>query len=478
MKRIIKLLSLFSLLLTIVYLSACQKTNYESSALALTFHVDTFMFDTVFAEQGSSTRVLKVFNDSKKAIKIDEVYFAKGEQSPYTLNIEGQNGKRAEHINLLPNDSIYVFLRASIDPTDENNPFIVGDDLVFKSQDGQKTLPVLAYAQNAIYIKDSVLSTQTWTNEKPYIIMHNALVAEGETLTIKEGVQVYMHADSRLFVTGTLKIQGTLEEPVRFQGDRIDRKILVGSHTDLPGEWGGLYFSSTSHNNEIDYAIIKNGGNSTFLGESRVMAASIQVDKDELNNGIPKLKMTNTIIRHSLGHGLLAFNSSVYMDNCVVVQTGGANVVFNEGGDYELYNSTIATYSEQFLQSSRTPSLIMMNYFMITDQEYVAAPLKVKMENVIASGADETELFVDRVEEYPADISIKNSLFNTEEVLPDYVEQKNLIINQDAKFADESEYDFSVKSSSPAKGAGSQVGMPYDILGEARVSPYTIGAYQ
>src|SRR5690554_73623 len=110
--------------------SACKKTNYEPGALEIAFSVDTFMFDTVFTEQGSSTRVLKIFNPSKKDVLIESISFQKQEQSPYTLNVNGQSGKSAENIKVLAQDSLYVFLRVFIDPTNEDNPFVVGDELI------------------------------------------------------------------------------------------------------------------------------------------------------------------------------------------------------------------------------------------------------------------------------------------------------------------------------------------------------------
>ncbi len=458
--------------------SACKKTNYEPGALEVTFSVDTFMFDTVFTEQGSSTRVLKIFNHSKKDVLIESISFQKQEQSPYTLNVNGQSGKSAENIKVLAQDSLYVFLRVFIDPTNEDNPFVVGDELIVRSSDGQKSLPILAFAQNAIYITDSVLQTQTWTAEKPYIILQNALIGENETLTIKEGVSVYMHADSRLFVMGSLKVEGSLELPVSFLGDRIDRSVFVGSHEDLPGEWGGIYIMESSFGNEIDYAIIKNGGNSTVLGESRVMAASIQIDHANHQLSQPKLRLTNSVIRSSLGYGILAFNSSLYMDNCIVAQCGAENVMFFEGGDYTIYNSTIGTLPGGFLANTSSYSLALLNFFPISETEYTSAPLKVDVENTIVYGHNEGEVLVNEKSDHTSQIKIHYSLIKIEEPLPTTVSQQGNIINSDPKFTDWFEHDFSLLEDSPAKGTGIQVGLNYDILGQMRTAPFTMGAIQ
>jgi len=44
-------------------------TFYENSDGMLEFSVDTLMFDTVFTELGSATRILKIFNPQEQQIK-------------------------------------------------------------------------------------------------------------------------------------------------------------------------------------------------------------------------------------------------------------------------------------------------------------------------------------------------------------------------------------------------------------------------
>ncbi|GAJ20044.1 unnamed protein product, partial [marine sediment metagenome] len=60
---------------------------------------------------------------------------------------------------------------------------------------------------------------------------------------------------------GTLMVSGTLEEPVTFQGDRLE-----SMYEYIPGQWGGMYFINGSQNNKIDYAEIKNAVTGIHLG--------------------------------------------------------------------------------------------------------------------------------------------------------------------------------------------------------------------
>lgn len=481
-KKILKIniYSFFVLFLAgcILFTTSCKKTEYQPQINGLHFGIDTFLFDTVFTEQGSSTRILKIFNQGSEDILIEKINFLKGEASPYSLTIDGQIGTSAQDIKILAKDSAYLFLRVYIDPTQENNPFIVGDDLIFTSKDQVKTLPILAFAQNAIYITDSVLTTQQWTAEKPYIIMHNALVAEDETLTIEPGTQIYMHADSRLYITGTLRAIGTLEEPIVFQGDRIDRKVFVGSHSEIPGEWGGLYFSSTSKNNIIDYAIIRNGGNTTNLGNQQVMAATIQVDQAMASESTPKLTLTNTKISTSLGYGVLAFNSNIYVDNCIITQCGADNFLASEGGKYLIYNSTMGTFSDRFIKPNQTSILTLSNYLKLSEHQYTSNPLEADVQNCIIYGSNQHSLNLSQISDHSFQVQIKNSLIKTQPEILELAQYSDLILNVDPQFEDWKEQNYEVKETSPAKGNGVSIGLSYDILGVFRSPPVTMGAIQ
>src|SRR5690606_35059608 len=207
-----------------------------------------------------------------------------------------------------------------------------------------------------------------------------ALVDQDATLTIQAGTRVYMHQDSRLYVQGSLKIQGNLGDSVIFQGDRIDRDIYVGSDDDVPGEWGGLYFFPGSHDNEIDYAVFKNGGAVTDFFGSQVIGAMIQVNQDSVAGINPVLKITNSVIHHSLGYGILAFNSSIYAENCLIAECGAENVMIFEGGRYQFYDCTLATFGGPFLSHSKSATMIALNYLPISDEEYTGKPLSVDVK--------------------------------------------------------------------------------------------------
>jgi hypothetical protein len=471
-----------AILAIVIFLSAsCKKDKVLTSGGQVSFSVDTLVFDTVFTQQASSTRSLKIYNKQKEDITLTSIRLRKGSNSAYRLNVNGTPGTEIKDVDIAGNDSVWVFAAVTIDPTNENNPFVVDDDLVATLNGKEFSIPVMAYGQNAYYIKDSVLSTQTWLTDKPYVIVQNALVNEGATLTIPAGARVYVHQDSRLFVLGTLKIEGTKTDSVVFQGDRLDPLVWIGDYLDVPGQWGGIYFFQESQNNQINYAVFKNGGAITKnpFGDGQVTGAVIQCDKDTIKNGIPKLKMTNTTIHTSAGYGVLAYNSSIEMENCKIVECGAENISFFEGGNYKVYDCTVATYGGQFISHVDHLSMAVLNYRPISQTQYVSADLTADIKNCIVYGSLQTEFFVDKKTDNLANVTVTNCLFKAKDALPSFVTQLNNIINQDPKFKDYSKGNYHLDEGSPAINHGITAGnLNFDLDGVLRGNPPSIGCYE
>lgn len=473
-------------LLGILALSACTKERLLTSGGSIRYDVDTFMFDTVFTDQGSSTRTLKIFNSEKQRLLLSSIRLKNGNASRFYLNVNGTSGQSVQNVDLLAEDSLYVFLGVNIDPSNEDDPFMVSDELITTVNGREFSLPIFAYGQNAIYIVDSVLQTQTWDANKPYVIINNALVATGQTLTIPAGTKVYVHANSRLFVQGSLKIMGTKDRPVVFQGDRLDRLTYVGDHVGLSGEWGGVYFLNTSLGNTIDYAVFTNGGASTRIGDGQTMAATIQLDKDSIRGTEPKLRITNTKIMNSQGYGILAFNSTMYAENLLVAECGSENIALIEGGDYRLYNSTFVSYGWRYLNRNRSRVASFTNFLAIDQVRYIAAPLLVDMNNCIVWGGNPGELLVTSVADAAATVNISNSLLKYEQDdVEAFVNLSNIKNQEDPMFKmptadfNFNEWDFRIQEDSPAKHSGGTVGfLSMDINGVARNVPPTMGCYE
>src|SRR4028119_1851160 len=213
----------FVAILSLIALSSCRKDRILTRGGEIFFSTDTLTFDTVFTQAGSFTTGLKIYNRASQPVVLSSVRVAGGETSQFKINVNGVAGNTVSDVRIEAEDSVYVFAIVNIDPTAVDAPFVVEDKIIATLNGTEYSTVLQAYGQNANYIRGEELGTQTWSVGKPYVIIGSALVAPGATLTINAGVRVYMHADSRLLVQGTLRAIGTKTDSIIFQGDRLDR---------------------------------------------------------------------------------------------------------------------------------------------------------------------------------------------------------------------------------------------------------------
>lgn len=403
------------ILLTVVA-SSCKKEQLLTSGGSLHFSTDTLSFDTVFTQYASFTLGLKIFNRQKQRIQISTVRLEKGSQSFFNLNVNGIAGNEVKDIEIAAEDSIYVFATVRIDPTNENNPFIVEDRLIATLNGNDFSIPFYAYGQNAHYVVDSVLNQDAvWGTDKPYVILHSALVSAGKTLTLEPGCRIYMHADSRLYVQGRLIANGTRQDSIIFQGNRLDRGYF--GNEGYPGEWGGIYFDSSSTGNELSWVIIRNCGNNSGGG----LPFAIEVYGQP---GLPvQLTMKNTIIENSIGYGIISFHGNIKAQNSLIHSCGAQALAILQGGRYEMDNCNFIIYAPPKLSHMDNPTVALLNYFDISNTERIIGDLYVRMRNCVIYGSLADELFCNRQEEALYDVQLEHCYIQQQEALPDYVLQ-------------------------------------------------------
>jgi hypothetical protein len=381
---------LFLLLISALFFACRENINFSNSNDAqLNFSTDTVLFDTIFTTIGSTTRQFKFYNNNDDAVKTS-ISLAGGNNSYYRLNIDGQPANKIEDYEIMAHDSAFVFVEVNIDPQNSNSPMVVDDSIIFVTNRNTQNVKLVAYGQDVHLYNDSVIDTRTWTADKPYLIYNSVLIDKNQTLTIDKGVKIYFHKESAMWVLGTLKVHGTAENPVTFQGDRLEEWYEYA-----PGQWyahyinkeqgikyltGGIHFWKGSNNNIIDHAIIKNG------------AKGIQVDSvGEGNN--PTLTLSNSIVKNMSAIGLMLQSSSVLVYNSVIANCGYYAVVLSLGGNYEFYHTTIGNYYE--FDSRKTPSLIFNNYYKNNDQ-YFTFDFSAIFGNSIIYGDIDNEFYVDQ----------------------------------------------------------------------------------
>jgi hypothetical protein len=441
------------------------------------------MFDTVFTSIGSTTRQLKIYNRHNKPIKISAIHLGEGQNSRYRMNLDGISARSFYNVEIREKDSLFMFIEVTVDPTSALTPYLLLDSVVFQTNGNIQDVDLVAFGQNANFIvadreiitgsskiKYALLDTNlnaniNWTNQLPYVVYGGyAVIDSSQTLNIDPGTRIYLGNGSGIWVYryGTLKVLGTKDNPVTFQGTRLE-----SYYQDIPGQWDRIWINEGSMDNIINYAVIRNG----FIG----------VQTESLFDTVPpkNLKITNTIIKNMSGFGIFSRYYNVQSYNNVIARCGQYAMALVQGGGYEFRHCTFANYWNNSQRS--TPSVYLNDYAVNEMDQPVHFPLyQADFFNCIIWGNNEEELEVD-FEFGTAVHSFKNVLVRTESSLsaPHFV---NMIINQDPVFMDYQEDDYQLNSGSPAIDAGDASLLIPDVNTDIReinrqASP-DLGAYE
>ena len=416
MKRYTSSIFIFIVVVSL-FISACKKESFITSPDAtLTLSADTIKFDTVFSSVGSITQSLKITNQNNQKLLLSNIKLMGGNNSSYKININGIPANETSDVEIAANDSIYIFISVTINPGLNNLPFIVSDSIRINYNGNSKFIQLQAYGQNAHFLNNQIISGNTiWENDLPYVILGSLRVDSNATLNINAGCKIYSHANAPFLVDGSLKINGTKNNEVQFAGDRLDEY-----YKDLPASWPGIYFRSSSKDNFLKYAIIKN-------------ATQAVVVTDPSINGAPKLTLQQCIIDNAYQTGLLALNSNVIADNSLISNCG-SNINIQLGGNYTFTNCTVAAYSNLLLLHNN-PVLQITN-FNFQNGNLITENLNALFQNCIfwgEGGATSDEVSINKEGNNTFNVTLENCLYKAA-VDPSNTTLLSVIKNQDPQF--------------------------------------------
>ncbi len=364
--------------LTLAFYVSCEKEHVnDPNRRLLSFSADTITFDTIFTTIGSPTKNLRVYNSTSDRIIVSSIRLGGGTNSGFRLNVNGEASNEVFNVEIPPRDSIFIFIEATLNKGGTQQMMVAEDSIIFKTNSLEQKVRILAWGQEFKLIKAEMLKTATWTNEKPYLVYNYAFVDSTQVLTIDPGCTVYFHKNAGLFIKGTLIVNGTVEEPVVFKGDRLE-----SSYANLPDQWNGITLLSGSHNNSINHSIIKNAN------------IGLQVGNIE-KTGFASVELTNTRIENMSWSGIWAMKSKIYAYNCVIANVGYYNTALLLGGDYQFYHTTFSNNSTNVLNPMRkTETLTISNYLVNSSngEKYVGDLSQAFFGNCIISGSNSDEL--------------------------------------------------------------------------------------
>ncbi|MFZ2285554.1 MAG: hypothetical protein WAV93_01070 [Bacteroidales bacterium] len=424
----------------------------------LTFSSDTVSFDTVFSGVGSSTMEFRAINSENDPLLIDHIWLAGGEDSPFRLNINGEPGNEAEEIVLARNDSIFVFVEVTIDPTGNDAPLAIVDSVNFVSGSYAGRVILEACGQDVLIVDEDINDDAVWLEGKPYVIKGSLLIDTLATLTLEPGTRVFFHHGASVTVAGSLHSSGTPEKRVLFASDRLE-----DVYSDVPGKWKGIRFLDCSRNNFLNFTDVRNG----------VMAVELAGKE----SSVPDLILNGTRLMHNTVASLVAHNADVYAVNSVFAHSGFSTVSITEGGNFDFIYCTMESRWEYAFRSQPV---------MFIGPGKGSLP-EVTVLNSVITGTLGSELAIDASAgeasaRFRADSSLikvdtlRNSWYST-------VLFRDVLTGPDPRFIDEIIYDFRPDTLSPMldrAGSSEAVIWTGDIRNKPRVTGdgADIGAFE
>jgi hypothetical protein len=447
---------------------ACKKDGFTDNPEAkLQINVDSLHFDTLFTSAGSTTQLIKIYNRNKEGIKVNSVRITGGALSAFKINIDGIPGPQVSNINVAANDSIYVFVTVSIDPTANQVAFLVQDSIEIIYNGNSLFIQLDAYGQNAHFFRNKrITGSEVWNNDLPYVILGRLTVDTSAILIINESCRIYFHADAPFIVNGTLLINGKKDDSTRvlITGDRLDEP-----YRNFPGSFPGIIFTRVSKNNVINYAVIRNAYQAIIVDQPTA-------------NGIHKLVINETIIDNAYDAGIFGLNAGIKARN-VLISNCGKNLLLVNGGNYDFTHCTVASFSNLFLQH-KEPVLFLANYL---NQTAPANALNATFRNCIFWGNGgalvEDEVVVSKIGTGPFNVIFDNVLWRVKTEPVNAVTVGNKINSLDPQFDSVNTlkglYNFRLKSTSPAVNKGGNFSVSQDLDGALRpIGLPDLGAYE
>lgn len=460
------LLRLLALSILVAGLFSCSKEGFtDDPSASLRVSADSLRFDTVFTTTGSVTQVVKIFNDNDRGIRISRVRIGGGNTSAFSLNADGISGRDISGLEVAAKDSLYLFVAVTINPNASTLPFIVQDSILIDYNTQQQKVQLEAYGQNARFLRGETLRSDTrFTATLPYVILGGLRVDTGVTLRIDPGTRLYFHADAPLVVDGTLEAGGTKTDSIVFRGDRLDE-----DYRDLPASWPGIFFRGSSQNNHLQFAYVLNA------------YQAIVVDQPA-PNGLPKLRISQSVIDNSFETGILAIGSNLEAENCQVSNCG-LNILLINGGQYRFTHNTVASYSNLYVPH-KNPVLLVTNWDS-TQAGLTIAPLSAHFTNNIFwgdLGTVENEVVVSKRGSGTVDLLFSHNLYKAAQDPANSTLVNNLrnqeplfdSVNTSARF-----FNFRIRTKpSPAINAGTSTAVRVDLDNLPRLAPPDIGCFE
>lgn len=463
--------SLCAALLMAVTLTACIEDDVDFSASNQpTFSTESLDIGTVFAGEPSQTHALKAYNHSDKMMRINSIGFGPESQGYFRINVDGFSGTSFSDVEIRPNDSIFILVSATVPRTLAAQAVDIADEIVFVTNGVTRTVELKASGLDVIDLSDPVISvSERWEGDKPRRIRGSLTIEPGATLTLGEGLTVYMHDKATVEVHGALISEGTQQAPVVFRGDRSGT-VITGITFDLMSrQWAGMVIHPEASACRMTFTEIRNTEYGVIVNGPKEEATSE-----------PALTLIGCRLRNSRDNVLAVTHASVRAVATEFAEAGGGAVAVT-GGRAAFHHCTFSNY---YLFSAIGGPLLRFSHCNgatadVENQTLPFASAVVSNSVLYGSSADISPANLD-----DTDIFIAGSLIRSAGTDDDHF--TGILWGVDPLFYTQREeyiFDYRLREGSPAIGASNPQAVPADLppvdfYGGVRRAVPSLGAYE
>jgi hypothetical protein len=206
----------------------------------------------------------------------------------------------------------------------------------------------------------------TWTLAgSPYIVVGNALVSQGYTLTIQPGVVIKFDSAKALQIDGELIAIGTAANRITFTSNQMNPQR---------GDWAKLHFSSYA--TEAVYDIMGNYMSGSIMKYCDVFyAGGLGYGGIHIENSAPYFSKCN--LKYSASSGIYCTSTSYIIDSTVVSDNTGYGLAF-----YQLFSNFCGLFiREDTLQNNSNGGIYL-------ESESQGCGIEIKNNYFISNGLE------------------------------------------------------------------------------------------
>lgn len=364
------------LMLVLLSLSACHDDSVLTDAGSQpSFELNqgtSQHLGVLFPGRTTPTQKLLLYNRNDGALELESISLRGGAESLFRINVDGMAGTSftdPDYLHIAKGDSLHVLLEASFFGSQEEREAEYEDFLDIHCNGRLSSIRLAVTVKNVEELHNDTIRQDTlWAAGSVDKLVYGPLVIpKGVTLTVGEGLTLFMHDQAGIKVQGTLQLLGSLEHPVRLIGDRTDSLFSNLAYVDMSAQWNGIFIQETSKDNLFDHAEIKG------------MTFGISLAQDSLSEAqaeaAPQLVIRNSLIKNSDACLINASSTSMVIENSLLMNSG-SELLLLQGGAYDITHCTLANY--QFWTGYPPYDLTLTNYSFAADSvngELIAVPV-------------------------------------------------------------------------------------------------------